>query len=96
MLEFLLHFLYKYLLHRRRVDGNARIHFLFSTRRRIFVQLYLTTEKVGMKVVENLHCADSDGKFLPITCRVKHKKHVKKEPGLFKDEFHCNMFILLK
>ena len=39
--------------------------------------------------------ADSSGNFFPCTCFEKHKKHDKREPGLFKEEFHCTeMFCL--
>ena len=33
--------------------------------------------------------ADAVASFFPRTCCVKHKEHVKREPGLFKEEFRC-------
>ena len=33
--------------------------------------------------------ANATTNFFSRTCSTKHKKHVKREPGLFKDEFRC-------
>ena len=40
------------------------------------------------------HCKDdvtatTSANFFPRTCCIEHKKHDKREPGLFKDEFRC-------
>ena len=39
--------------------------------------------------------ADAAAKFFPRTCCVKHKKHDKREPGLFKEEFRCTEMLCL-
>ena len=39
--------------------------------------------------------ADAVANFFPRTCCVKHKKHDKKEPGLFKEEFRSTETICL-
>ena len=39
--------------------------------------------------------ADSSGNFFPRTCCEKHKKHDKREPGLFKEEFRCTEMLCL-
>ena len=33
--------------------------------------------------------ANATGNFFPGTCCTAHKKHDKREPGLFKEEFRC-------
>ena len=39
--------------------------------------------------------ANATGNFFPRTCFTAHKKHDKREPGLFKEEFRCSeMFCL--
>ena len=38
---------------------------------------------------------DSSGNFFPRTCCEKHKKHDKREPGLFKEEFRCTEMLCL-
>ena len=45
-------------------------------------------------------CVDSftayaEAKFFPRTCCVKHKEHVKREPGLFKEDFRCTEMLCL-
>ena len=35
----------------------------------------------------DLFSANATRNFFPRTCRAKHKKHDKREPGLFKEEF---------
>ena len=52
---------------------------------------------------EALRCADctdlffADGtrNFFPRTCCAKHKKHDKREPGLFKEEFRYTELLCL-
>ena len=39
--------------------------------------------------------ANATSKFFPRTCCTKHKKHDKREPGLFKDEFRCTEMLCL-
>ena len=39
--------------------------------------------------------ADAIQNFFPRTCCSKHKKHDKREPGLFKEEFRCTEMICL-
>ena len=39
--------------------------------------------------------ADSCCNFFPRTCCEKHKKHDKREPGLFKEEFRCTEMLCL-
>ena len=39
--------------------------------------------------------ADASHNFFPRTCCSKHKKHDKREPGLFKEEFRCSEMICL-
>ena len=39
--------------------------------------------------------ADAVANFFPRTCCVKHKKHNKREPGLFKEEFRCTEMLCL-
>ena len=39
--------------------------------------------------------ADSCCNFFPRTCCPKHKKHDKREPGLFKEEFRCTEMLCL-
>ena len=39
--------------------------------------------------------ADAVANIFPRTCCVKHKKHVKREPGLFKEEFRCTEMLCL-
>ena len=39
--------------------------------------------------------ADAVQKFFPRSCCDKHKKHDKREPGLFKEEFRCTEMICL-
>ena len=39
--------------------------------------------------------ADASHNFFPRTCCSKHKKHDKREPGLFKKEFRCTEMICL-
>ena len=39
--------------------------------------------------------ADAVASFFPRTCCVKHKQHVKGEPGLFKEEFRCTEMLCL-
>ena len=39
--------------------------------------------------------ADASHNFFPRTCCSKHKKHDKREPGLFKEEFRCTELICL-
>ena len=39
--------------------------------------------------------ADADKKFFPRTCCAVHKKHDKREPGLFKEEFRCTEMLCL-
>ena len=39
--------------------------------------------------------ADAKSNFFPRTCRSIHKKHDKREPGLFKEEFRCTEMLCL-
>ena len=39
--------------------------------------------------------ADADKNFFPRTCCAVHKKHDKREPGLFKEEFRCTEMLCL-
>ena len=39
--------------------------------------------------------AESSCNFFPRTCCAKHKKHDKREPGLFKEEFRCTEMLCL-
>ena len=39
--------------------------------------------------------ADADNNFSPRTCCAVHKKHDKREPGLFKEEFRCTEMLCL-
>ena len=39
--------------------------------------------------------ANATDNFFPITCCNVHKKHDKKEPGLFKEEFRCAEMLCL-
>ena len=39
--------------------------------------------------------ADASGNFFPRTCCEKHKKHDKREAGLFKEEFRCTEMLCL-
>ena len=39
--------------------------------------------------------ADAVANFFPRTCWVKHKKHDKRKPGLFKEEFRCTEMLCL-
>ena len=39
--------------------------------------------------------ADTVANLFPRTCCVKHKQHVKREPGLFKEEFRCTQMLCL-
>ena len=39
--------------------------------------------------------ADADKKKFPRTCCAVHKKHDKREPGLFKEEFRCTEMLCL-
>ena len=39
--------------------------------------------------------AEASGNFFPRTCCEKHKKHDKREPGLFKEEFRCTEMLCL-
>ena len=40
--------------------------------------------------------ANETTNFFPRTCCAKHKKHDKREPGLFKEEFRCTQMLCLK
>ena len=39
--------------------------------------------------------ANATGNFFPRTCHTAHKKHDKREPGLFKEEFRCSEMLCL-
>ena len=39
--------------------------------------------------------ADAVANFLPRTCSQKHKRHDKREPGVFKEEFRCTEMLCL-
>ena len=39
--------------------------------------------------------ANATGNFFPRTCFTAHKKHDKREPGLFKEEFRCSEMMCL-
>ena len=39
--------------------------------------------------------ANATGNFFPRTCCTAHKKHDKREPGLFKEEFRCSEMLCL-
>ena len=39
--------------------------------------------------------ANATGKFLPRACCAAHRKHDKREPGLFKEEFRCTKMLCL-
>ena len=46
-------------------------------------------------VCTDLFHANSTSNFFPRTCCDKHKKHDKREPGLFKEEFRCTEMLCL-
>ena len=54
----------------------------------------LPSKRAEWKEKPNRDCrdslrADSKNSFFPLTCCSKHKKHDKRKPGLFKEEFRC-------
>ena len=38
--------------------------------------------------------ANATSKFFPRTCFTKHRKHDKRDPGLFKEEFRCTEIVV--
>ena len=52
------------------------------------------TEKRSKDCRDNFR-ADGKNNFLPRICCFKHKKHDKREPGLFKEEFRCTKMLFL-
>ena len=52
------------------------------------------TENRSMEC-RDLFRADAKNNFSSRTCFSKHKKHEKREPGLFKEEFRCNKTLCL-
>ena len=48
-----------------------------------------------LKDCDDKFVADSMNNFFPRMCCDKHKKHDKREPGLFKEEFRCTEMICL-
>ena len=52
-------------------------------------------EKLREKDCIDSFRADSKTNFFPRTCCSVHKKHDKREPGLFKEEFRCTEMLCL-
>ena len=44
---------------------------------------------------KDVFTANATNNFFPRTCCAKHKKHDKREPGLFKEEFRCTEMLCL-
>ena len=56
--------------------------------------------KVEWEIMKTEDCQDdvtanATTNFFPRTCCTKHKKHDKREPGLFKEEFRCTEMLCL-
>ena len=52
-------------------------------------------EKMRSTDCDDSFAADASGNFFTLTCCAKHKKHDKREPGLFKEEFKCSEMLCL-
>ena len=52
-------------------------------------------ELLRSKECNDSFTADACSKFFLRTCYAKHKKHDKREPGLFKEEFRCTEMLCL-
>ena len=52
-------------------------------------------EKLRSTDCDDSFTADASGNFFPRACCAKHKKHDKREPGLFKEEFRCSEMLCL-
>ena len=52
-------------------------------------------DKLRSKDCTDNFTANATDKFLPTTCCHTHKKHDKREPGLFKEEFRCAEMLCL-
>ena len=52
-------------------------------------------ELLRTKDCKNDFTAKATTTFFPKTCSTKHKKHDKREPGFFKEEFHCTEMLCL-
>ena len=51
--------------------------------------------RMGAKDIDNSFTAHPLGNFFIRACCVKHKKHDKREPGLFEEEFRCTEMLCL-
>ena len=61
----------------------------------IFTEKRNEWEAIRSRDCTNRFTAKATGKFLPRTCCTAHKKHDKREPGLFKEEFRCSEMLSL-
>ena len=62
--------------------------------------IFLPEKRNEWKAIRSRDCTDSftanaTGSFFPRTCCSAHKKHDKREPGLFKEEFMCTKMLCL-
>ena len=62
--------------------------------------ILLPEKRNEWEVIRSLDCtdsftADATGNFSPRTCCSAHKKHDKRKPGLFKEEFRCTEMLCL-
>ena len=80
--------------------GNGYRLALSSIFRAIYVWLYPTSKEKDWNSLRSGFCTDEllanlTQNFFPLTCFTKHKKHDRREPGLFKEEFRCTECICL-
>ena len=52
-------------------------------------------EAIRSRDCTNSFTANAMGSFFPITCCSAYKKHDKREPGLFKEQFRCSEMLCL-
>ena len=52
-------------------------------------------EAIRSRDCTDIFTVDATGNFFPRTCCSAHKKHDKREPGLFKEEFRCTEMLCL-
>ena len=52
-------------------------------------------ERLRSKDCSDSFAADTSGNFFPPMCCDEHKKHDKREPGLFREEFKCTEMLYL-
>ena len=62
--------------------------------------IILPEKRNEWEAIRSRDCTDSftanaTGNFFPRTCCTAHKKHDKREPGLFKEEFRCSEMLCL-